>query len=555
MSDRNKPSIEEQLEQYELDHPEEVAEHERQVGETADNLTTLPAPKKTLVEGEMRSDAVELPEGVTKGQADQIEIEEGRRNVQPQMLAATGCQTVWPTGFQVCGAILDAYREIGGTLSWLGPPKSNELTNPDGVGKRSEFYGGSIYWHPDTGAHAVTLDGMRQWGTLKWESGPLGYPTSSPIDTNVPLTQMQKFTGGDNYYNPLTGGAVWGDIKQRYDELGGSHHAIGIPITNEMSNGDRYRYNNFSNGTISWRNDRQTRFMYLATKKVWDALGRETGKLGWPTTDELAYIPGVAHHVDFGMNATILWGAAVGARELTGGIVTLWNQLGGIDGLGLPHISSTSFEDSVMQRFEKGAAWATEDGIAHMGGVVDGTIRSQQIEEVPTEKDAPESAGLRSASRSGTGDIIYPKNPGVDPHFLIRRGYWDPQDLPGVGFGADKAKYKHGVTRWDMVEAANTSETSTYFSPTESGAEGWETKVFFKACSFGKCEEYADPVILRHIYLAENREWFKGVPGRNGSDDTADLGLVNAFCGQDDKIVVNFCPERMRETKRFGRFF
>ena len=27
-------------------------------------------------------------------------------------------------------------------------PKTNELTNPDGVGKRTEFQNGPIYWSP-----------------------------------------------------------------------------------------------------------------------------------------------------------------------------------------------------------------------------------------------------------------------------------------------------------------------------------------------------------------------------------------------------------------------
>ncbi|MBA4571866.1 LGFP repeat-containing protein, partial [Corynebacterium glutamicum] len=175
----------------------------------------------------MRSDVIELPEGVSKEKADQLEVAEARLNEGARLMATTGCEVMWPTGFSVCGRILDTYRQVGGQLSWLGPPKSNELTNPDGVGKRSEFFGGAIYWHPDTGAYAVTLDGLRQWGTLNWESGPLGYPTSGPMDTNYPLTQRQTFQGGDNYYNPLTGGAVWGDIKQRYEELGGSNHAIG----------------------------------------------------------------------------------------------------------------------------------------------------------------------------------------------------------------------------------------------------------------------------------------------------------------------------------------
>lgn len=551
---RNEPSVEEQLAQYALDRPETVTEYDRQVNETGNNFPLLPAPQRTLVEGKMRSDALELPEGVSKTQADQVEIAEARDTEQPRALAATGCEIVWPTTFTVCGAIRDAYKQVGSQLSWLGPPTSNELTNPDGVGKRSNFYGGSIYWHPDTGAYALTNDGMRQWGTLGWESGPLGYPTSGPIDINYPLTQRQTFQGGDNYYNPLTGGAIWGDIKRRYEQLGGSNHAIGIPITNERKNGEEYLYNNFSNGTISWRNDRQTRFMYLATQRVWDALGRETGALGWPTTDELSYVPGVAHHVDFGDDSIILWGAGIGARELNGDAVKLWKQLGGIDGLGLPWISLDSFEETLFQRFEKGSLWATDEGLAYMGGTGSEVLSNDYSEKLALRnQNSPPPLQVRD-SGSPTGDIVYPKELGVNMDYLIRRGYWSPDDLPGVGFGADKAQYKHGVTRWDMVEAAYYADTVKYFPSTEPGAEGWETVVFFVSC-FLECEEYAPPVTLRQIYLPENREWFKGAPGRNGTSDTEDVGLVNAFCAQNAEIVTNICPERMRQTKKFGWIF
>ncbi|BAU96162.1 hypothetical protein N24_1900 [Corynebacterium suranareeae] len=551
---RNAPTVEEQLEDYETAHPEVVVEYHEQVNDSEDNVEELPPPKRDIVAGDMRSDVIELPEGVSKDKADQVEVAEARLNEGARLMATTGCEVMWPTGFSVCGRILDAYRQVGGQLSWLGPPKSNELTNPDGVGKRSEFFGGAIYWHPDTGAYAVTLDGLRQWGTLNWESGPLGYPTSGPMDTNYPLTQRQTFQGGDNYYNPLTGGAVWGDIKQRYEELGGSNHAIGIPITNELPSGTEYFYNNFSNGTISWRNDRQTRFMYLATQRVWDALGRETGRLGFPEADEEAYVPGVAHHVDFGENSMILWGAGIGARELNGEAVALWKQLGGIEGLGLPWVSLDPFEETLLQRFENGSLWATDDGLAYMGGEGSGSLSNSQSEKFAPVNQNPHRQLQTLASGSPTGDIVYPKNPGTNIDYLIRRGYWDPNDKPDVGFGADKLRYKHGITRLDMVEAAYYASTATYFTPTEPGAEGWETVVYFVSCVLD-CEEYAAPITLRQIYLPVNQEWFKGAPGRNGASDTEDLGLVNAFCEKNAEIVTNFCPERMRSTKKFGWIF
>ncbi|WP_354541620.1 hypothetical protein [Rhodococcus sp. OAS809] len=42
-------------------------------------------------------------------------------------------------------------------LTWgtLGYPKSAEILDADGIGKQSEFFGGTIRWTPSTGAYVV----------------------------------------------------------------------------------------------------------------------------------------------------------------------------------------------------------------------------------------------------------------------------------------------------------------------------------------------------------------------------------------------------------------
>ena len=50
-------------------------------------------------------------------------------------------------------AISNKYNQLGGSNSFLGNPKTNERECPDGVGRYRHYDYGSIYWHPDTGAH------------------------------------------------------------------------------------------------------------------------------------------------------------------------------------------------------------------------------------------------------------------------------------------------------------------------------------------------------------------------------------------------------------------
>ncbi|MFI7166945.1 LGFP repeat-containing protein [Rhodococcus erythropolis] len=65
------------------------------------------------------------------------------------------CQTYWPSPYQVCGPIRDLYTSLGGPTGTLGFPKSAEVLDPDGIGKQSEFFGGTIRWTPSTGAYVV----------------------------------------------------------------------------------------------------------------------------------------------------------------------------------------------------------------------------------------------------------------------------------------------------------------------------------------------------------------------------------------------------------------
>jgi uncharacterized protein with LGFP repeats len=85
-----------------------------------------------------------------------------------------------PTGaHEVHGAILGDYRAVGGPTGVLGYPVTDELGNPDGVGRRSNFAGSggaSIYFTVATGAHDVYGAIWQRWGQQGWELGPLGYP-------------------------------------------------------------------------------------------------------------------------------------------------------------------------------------------------------------------------------------------------------------------------------------------------------------------------------------------------------------------------------------------
>jgi uncharacterized protein with LGFP repeats len=68
----------------------------------------------------------------------------------------------------------------------FGYPITDEQSTPDGRGRYNHFRGmqypnrpeSSIYWTPQTGAHAIYGAIRDAWAQQGWERGPLGYPTS-----------------------------------------------------------------------------------------------------------------------------------------------------------------------------------------------------------------------------------------------------------------------------------------------------------------------------------------------------------------------------------------
>jgi hypothetical protein len=92
--------------------------------------------------------------------------------------------------------ISDKYAQLGGSGGFLGWPTIAETTAPDGVGRFRHYQGGSIYWHPRTGAHEVHGLIRQRWAQLNWELGYLGYPITDEIDTVDGGGRVSRFEGG-----------------------------------------------------------------------------------------------------------------------------------------------------------------------------------------------------------------------------------------------------------------------------------------------------------------------------------------------------------------------
>ncbi|AFD25706.1 LGFP repeat-containing protein [Deinococcus gobiensis] len=83
-------------------------------------------------------------------------------------------------------AIRDRYEAWGGPAGPLGLPLTGVRPTPDGQGRCAHFGGGSVYWHPATGAAALLAPLRDAWAATGGERGPLGYPTADERVAGAP---------------------------------------------------------------------------------------------------------------------------------------------------------------------------------------------------------------------------------------------------------------------------------------------------------------------------------------------------------------------------------
>ena len=100
------------------------------------------------------------------------------------------------------GAIFAKWQSQGSDKGPLGMPTSPEAFGYGGA-RYVTFDHGAMYWSPESGAQPITGAIYEVWGTLGFERGALGLPTSSEIPE--PLWIKQNFQHGTLNFDRETG--------------------------------------------------------------------------------------------------------------------------------------------------------------------------------------------------------------------------------------------------------------------------------------------------------------------------------------------------------------
>ncbi|WP_067484374.1 DUF2599 domain-containing protein [Actinomadura hibisca] len=154
-------------------------------------------------------------------------------------------------GHWVRGQILDKYNNMGRQNSPLRCPTSEELTTPNGRGKFTTFEGGAIYWTEARGAHPVWGVIRDKWGSLRWEEGQLGFPVGDELTNSDGQGKRQQFEGGTVYWHPTqSSGAhpIWGRIGELWGQYGWEGGQFGYPVTDEQRAPDEGGVRQYFNG-------------------------------------------------------------------------------------------------------------------------------------------------------------------------------------------------------------------------------------------------------------------------------------------------------------------
>ena len=99
---------------------------------------------------------------------------------------------------------------------------------------------------------------------------------------------VRPYEGADIYWTHATGAhEVHGDIRAKYNALGGPVGLLGFPLTDETGAPDGVgRYNHFQNGSIYWTDHTGPFLVHGGVRDTWAEQGWERGALGYPVSDQ-----------------------------------------------------------------------------------------------------------------------------------------------------------------------------------------------------------------------------------------------------------------------------
>ena len=260
----------------------------------------------------------------------------------------------------VTGAISARWAERSWEAGPLGYPTSDQRCGLRNGGCYQVFQGGAMYWSPATGAHALDGGAWARWGQLRYEQGPLGYPTSEVACGLRGGGCFQVYEGGAMYWSPATGlQAVHGESWRRWGQLGWEAGSLGYPAGDVVCGlRDGGCLQAFQGGSFYWSPASGLRVVHGAFATRWAQQGWEGGPLRYPTSDPVCGLRDGGCFQAF-QGGALYWSAASGLHPVDGLIQRSWAAAGWETGsLGYPVEDPRQVRNGWQQRFQGGTLTA-----------------------------------------------------------------------------------------------------------------------------------------------------------------------------------------------------
>ena len=323
-------------------------------------------------------------------------------NGQIRWSSQGGAHPIW-------GKILGRYETAETEGRSLGWPLNDEMKDAANGGAYQHFTGGSIYYHPRTGAHRVTGGIRNLWEGQGWERGQMGYPTGEET-TTAGGGVYQTFQGGTAYWHPGSDSYFVHDaIMGTYGFYNWERGELGYPSSDETPSANGGVYQIFQGGTTYWSPRSGSHAVPLDLLAEYGNHGYERGHLGYPTSEP--YWDGNRHKQNFEHGVlektndfNVTWAGqpnnyfcgptsgwmilnAIGAHHSAQGTPLSINAVASRDYMNTVGYGYTSFHD---RRFEYGMnRWLGRDAYT--------TIHTPSVEQVRDSVKASFSKGLPTA--------------------------------------------------------------------------------------------------------------------------------------------------------------
>lgn len=156
-----------------------------------------------------------------------------------------------------------AWRASGGLSGPLGVHQGDQSVLDNQI-VAQRYAGGTIFFSPGTGAHAVTGAIAEKYESLGGAGSDVGLPITDEADGGVPNSRFNAFSAPDQpviFWTPDTGAVVVrGEIATAWTTLGGAAGILGVPtgaatVSEGAADDDTVVTQTFSGGQLSWNQD------------------------------------------------------------------------------------------------------------------------------------------------------------------------------------------------------------------------------------------------------------------------------------------------------------